>query len=78
MGTSIIASVDAPPVPEPAEHALDFVALAQCRQFPLNSLWEGLLSGTEPERLLVGPNPTRKNDPSETFGTSAYRRWSSD
>ena len=60
MGTSIIASVDAPPVPEPAEHALDFVALAQCRQFPLNSLWEGLLSGTEPERLLVGPNPTRK------------------
>jgi hypothetical protein len=41
---------------------------------PLNSLWEGLLSGTEPERLLAGLNPTRKYDPERTFKASAMRR----
>lgn len=32
-----------------------------------NCRWEGLLSGTEPERLLPGTEPTRKNDPLRTF-----------
>ena len=27
MGTSVVAGVDAPPVFEPAEHVLDFIAL---------------------------------------------------
>ena len=37
---------------------------------PLHSLWEGLPSGTKPERLLVGLNPTRKNDPLRKFGVA--------
>jgi len=45
------------------------VGLASCLQgflgpqSPLNSLWEGLLSGTAPERLLPGAEPTEKSDP---------------